>query len=656
MKKIAVLLFLLSYSTQGQITKSAKMGQTTLEELQMKFYEKDSAAVAVVLYDQGNLYTYDNNLNEFRTDYYFRIKILKNKGLDKATIRIPFFNNAYKNQEIKNIKATTYNIENGRITKKHVTKNNINTIQINTSRKEINFALPNVKIGSVIEYSYTQLNPFFLEVDDWYFQDDIPKLKSEYHSSIVGNYQYNAKLNGYFKLSRNNPSVKKRCVTFSGDGYSKLTGDCNVLDFTMTDIPSFTKEKHLTSRENYISKIEFQLESIYYTNGKKDLFTNTWKGVDRKLKSGVFFGSEIKKSSFFKKKIPEEILNTPENLSKAKNIYYYLQNHFTNNRNGFNFQKINTKRAFDEKSGTVADINMALFNALRAGDLEAKLVLVSTRGNGTPTKLYPVLNDFNYLLVKTTINNKEYFLDASSKELSFGMLSFYTLNGDGRVMDFKKGSYWQKIIPAIKTSTQTLVNIKIDSNGTINNRLRIVKKGYYAQLLREKLNTTSQKNYLENYESDYHISVTDYSAKGLSNREKQTTQLFSFKIEKETPKTDKLYLDLFFNDKIVTNPFKLESRFYPVNFGYNFSDSFRANITLPENYVVTNLPKSKAFTLPYNGGTLLFNCKKIGNKIIVVFKYQLNKVEYTNEEYFALKEYFNQIIKVQSSLITLERK
>ena len=656
MKKIAVLLFILSFTSYGQVSISTKMGQTTLEELQMKIYDKDSSAVAVVLYDQGNLFTYDNSLNGFRTDYYFRIKILKAEGLDKATIRIPFFNNSYKNQEIKNISATTYNIENGSITKKHVSKNNINTIQINTNRKEINFAFPNVKIGSVIEYSYTKLNPFLLEVSDWYFQGDIPKIKSEYHSSIVGNFQYNAKLNGYFKLSKNNPSVLKRCVTFTGDGFSKLTGDCNVLDFAMTNIPAFTKEKHLTSRENYISKISFQLESIQYTNGKKDQFTNTWKGTDRKLKSAVFFGSEIKKASFLKKKLPEEILNTQEDLAKAKNVYRYLQNHFTDNRNGYSFQKINTKKAFDTKSGTVADINMALYNALKAAKLEAFIVLASTRQNGEPTKLYPVINDFNYLLVKTTINGKEYFLDASKKYLSFGIIPFAILNGAARVMDFKKGSYWQHIVSSIKTSTNTLINVKIENNGNINIRSRIVKKGYDALLLTSKLNATSKKEYLDNYESENDFTINDYKEKGAENKEALITQTFDISKNNLDTASDRLYLNVFFFDQIASNPFKLESRFYPVNFGYKFKNSFRANISIPESYVVTSLPESKAFTLPNNGGDFLFNCKKIGNKIILVFKYQLHKVEYTNEEYFALKEYFNQILKVQSTLITLKRK
>lgn len=182
MKKIALLLlFIIPSLTYCQISKSAKMDQTTLEELKMTVYDKDSSAVAVVLYDQGNLYLYNNNLGEFRTDNYFRIKILKKDGFRKATIKIPF----YDKQEIKNIEAITYNLSDGSIKKDKLKEENIFKTTVSGEWKEISFALPNVTVGSVIEYSYTLVNPYMLHIDDWYFQDDIPKIKSEDRKSVV---------------------------------------------------------------------------------------------------------------------------------------------------------------------------------------------------------------------------------------------------------------------------------------------------------------------------------------------------------------------------------------------------------------------------------------------------------------------------------------
>ena len=624
------------------------MGQTTLEELQMTTYDKDSSAAAVVLFDHGNLFFYNKNLNETRTDYYFRIKILKKDGLKKAVIRIPY----YDKQEIKNIKGITYNIIGLTDKTTNLLEENILKKGKSGNWKEISFTLPNVKIGSVIEYSYTLINPYELNMNDWFFQDDIPKIKSQYNSSIVGHYKYNIKLNGYFPLDINNGNIKKGCVKYSGDGYTEHKVDCIVQEFSMKDVPAYIEEKYTTSKEDNISRLSFRLESIEYTTGKKDEFTSSWKATDKKFKSGLFFGSELKKSNFFKKNLPENILNQTNQLSKTKEIYYFIQSHYTNNNKSYNFQKIDTKKAFENRSGTLPEINMSLYNALKAADIEAYIVMSSTRENGKPTQLFPVITDFNYLLVKAIINGKEYFLDASKKGLPFGITPYYTLNGKVRILDFKKGSYWQEIKQSTITSTKTMINIKLDESGIVNNKLRVIKTGYDAQNSRSIINKSNKEAYLAIFDAKS-ITLNNYSVKGQDFKEDKFTETLDFTINNNPPNS--IELQLFYLDTFVNNPFKLESRFYPVDFGHTFSYNYRANISIPKNYKAKYLPESKAFSLPNNGGKLILNCKSIGNKIMVIFQFHLDKVEYNNEEYFALKEFFNQIIKIQSTAIYFEK-
>jgi hypothetical protein len=57
-KKTALLISIILFSTIlfAQKNKSSKMGQTTLEELKMTVYAKDSSASAVVLYAHTNRY------------------------------------------------------------------------------------------------------------------------------------------------------------------------------------------------------------------------------------------------------------------------------------------------------------------------------------------------------------------------------------------------------------------------------------------------------------------------------------------------------------------------------------------------------------------------------------------------------------------------
>ena len=70
---------------------------------------------------------------------------------------------------------------------------------------------------------------------------------------------------------------------------------------------------------------------------------------------------------------------------------------------------MDTKHAFLEKTGNIGEINLSLYNSLKAADIDASLVVLSTRNNGLPTKLFPVIFHFNYVIVKAVINNKDYY-------------------------------------------------------------------------------------------------------------------------------------------------------------------------------------------------------------------------------------------------------
>lgn len=252
MKKIAFLLLLSPIFLIAQKKKSSKMGQTTLEELKMTVYDKDSTATAVVLYEHANRYPDNINNQKPRTDYYYRIKILDQSSFNLASIQIYLFND----EKIKDLKAITYNLEeNGTINKSPLLKKDIFSIKEGKNWVVKKFTMPNIKVGSIIEYKYSISSPY-LKIDDWYFQSDIPKIRSEFDASILGNYNYNIKMVGYLNLDKNDSSINKRCVYVNGN-----RGDCLVYSFAMDNIPAFKVEDYMLSKKNYISKITFDLKS-----------------------------------------------------------------------------------------------------------------------------------------------------------------------------------------------------------------------------------------------------------------------------------------------------------------------------------------------------------------------------------------------------------
>ena len=113
-----------------------------------------------------------------------RIKILKEKGIAQADIEIPYYTHNNE-KKISKLNANTYNIdETGKIITTEVKKSAIYTKKIDGYYSKMIFAFPDVKAGSIIEYSYTMERETMGSLRNWYFQGRIPVRYSEYQLKI----------------------------------------------------------------------------------------------------------------------------------------------------------------------------------------------------------------------------------------------------------------------------------------------------------------------------------------------------------------------------------------------------------------------------------------------------------------------------------------
>jgi len=115
---------------------------------------------------------------------------------------------------------------------------------------------------------------------------------------------------------------------------------------------------------------------------------------------------------------------------------------------------------------------------------------------------------------------------------------------------------------------------------------------------------------------------------------------------------------IYFNpfiDKIKNNPFLLNERTYPIDFGFKKKLSYIVKINTPNNYKIISVPESVRLSIPNKGGVFLCNTTVKDNEITIFLQYSLNKTIYSPQEYPYLKEFYHQIIKSQNSLITLEK-
>ena len=649
MKKLFTLLLLLT-SINNFAQQDYTFGKITPKELEMKVYEKDSTANAVVLYEEGNTeFIEKDNHIYIQTVFYKKIKIFNKEGADFADVSIRLYNNKSLKESVKKIRGVTHNLG----ANNNLNKKNIFTNKLDEKHSEVVFTLPNIQDGSVIEYTYTLESPFTYLFTGWNFQSSIPKVVSVFKAKIPGNYVYNRELHGYLKLDKNEATIKKHCFNVEGiESYA----DCEVLYYSMKDIPAFIEEDYMTSKWNYLSRISFELSELHWFDGTNKKYTKTWKSVDSEFKTDKEIGGQLRRKSFFKNKIPDSIINTTDALKRAKKTYQFIQNHFTWNGKYRMFRDIKVTSAFSKKQGTVSEINLSLINALKVAGIDTQLTLLSTRDNGFPTKRHPVISDFNYIVAKITIDRKTYFLDATDKNLPFGVLPYRCLNNEARVMDFKNGSYWTPIVPIKNSGRKIQMLLKLNDDGDFEGNMRIISNGYTAIDKRKELHATTEEKYIENYEDENDfLEIESYKNTHLDEPEKPLKEEYKIIIENDNTVANTVYLNPFFIDKIEENPFKLKTRIYPVNFGYPRKFEYIASIIVPPNYSVESLPKSKIVKLPDNDGYFVYKITNLKNKIMVNFSFVINKVQFNSDKYLYLKEFFKQAIIAQNEPIVLKK-
>src|SRR5688500_10576118 len=240
-----------------------KFGQVTYRELDIKLYDKDTAAVAVVLDEFGKAYMDHYNDHNIVLDYYVKIKILKGGGVSYGDYQIPLHKSEKNTEKIIEVKASSFNMENGSMKEMKLNLKNVFTENLSKYYDLKKFAVPNIRVGSVIEIYYRLESPFISNFRTWEFQAEIPKVKSEFWSIIPAYYLYNISLKGFQKFSKQESSVIKDCITI---GSSKA--GCSKLEFAMVDIPAFIEEDYMTAKSNFLSSINFELAQITNSDRK----------------------------------------------------------------------------------------------------------------------------------------------------------------------------------------------------------------------------------------------------------------------------------------------------------------------------------------------------------------------------------------------------
>ena len=655
MRKIFLLLSF-SFFVITAFAQNFPFGAVTFDDNNFDRNKIDSNANAVVLKEFGtsSIQISDRTGSfELIFEYHVKIKLYSKEGFKKANVVIPIYKDGTREEFLNTIKASTFNFENGRFVETEMDKKAIFTEIKSRYWASTKFTLPNIKEGSIIEYSYRLESPNLFNFKTWEFQSDIPKVYSEYLAYIPAVYNYNVSLRGFYKLSNNKSEIARECLRVNG-----VPIDCSKIWYVMKDVPAFVEENYMTAASNFKSAIYFELSDWQMPDGRRQIYSKTWKDVDYELTSEKTLGSQMRRKDLFKETIPTITKSATDDLSKAKAVYEYIKKQIKWNNYYGTRSEDNIKKALDMRSGNVADINLSLIAALSAANLDTEAVILSTRDNGTVNKLYPIITDFNYLVAKVNIGDKSYLLDATDPLLPFGLLPLRCVNDQGRVINLKKASYWIDLTAFQKSTSSYIMDAKLNSDGKITGTITIHNTGYEALNKRKEIKKyNSIDEYVEKLDERLpKLQILKHNIINIDSVEKTLTEIYQIDFSPMgSLGNDELNFSPFFINPIVKNPFNLNERTYPVDLGAASEERIIISIALPGKFDVKEKPKDLAIALPNSGGRYLLKTNIDDNLVTFSQILQLSKAIYQAEEYPYLKEFYSKIIQNQKSDLLLKK-
>ena len=647
-----------------------KLGKVSIAELQEKAHPKDPSANAAVLFKKGEVrfeYSQETGFSVITT-VEARVKIYTKEGYNWANQEVDYrVGSSKENVDFSN--AVTYNLVDGKIEKTKLKKEGEFLEKVNRYWDRKKITMPNVKEGSVIEYQYTVRSSNIGSLRDWNFQTSIPVNYSEYKTYIPEYFIYQTNQKGYVfpKVTvEKNPNK----ITFTskersgGDriGNTKTTFSTETIDFIEAktthvgeNLPAMKEEAYVNNIDNYTSSISYELSMTKYPNEPLKPYSSDWNAVVKTIYDYEDFGPELNKTGYFEDDLKTVLSGLTTADEKIKAILNYVKTNVKwNNYYGYSCND-GVKKAYKDKTGNTAEINLMLTAMLRYANLPANPVLLSTRSNGIAA--FPNRTAFNYVIAAVETPTGFILLDASDKFSTPNVLPFRALNWVGRLVRKDGTSDQVNLMPKKVSTSSIMMNYSVDANGLVTGKLRKQQTEYNAMIFRDDVASINEDAYLEKLENrSNNIDIKEYSRNNEANLELPIMETYSFSGTNLSEIIGgKIYLKplLFFTD--VKNPFVQENREFPIDYGFPFLEKYTINISIPEGYKVEQLPAPAVITMDDNLGSFKFMTTSSESSIQLAISHEINAAIVPSDYYSVIKSYYQGMIDKQNEKIILTK-
>lgn len=609
----------------------------TPEELAVNDVPGNRAAPAVRLY-----YSYFRNDDKKFELRYERIKVLNDAGRSYADVEIPL----EPKDSLKDLKARTIHPDGSIIefTDKPFEKTVLKTR--GSKYLAATFTLPQVTVGSIVEYSYalsmgtTRLG----RVTEWQLQGDLYTVRERFRFQPFVGFLGPRPVN-----SLAGPPRPRVACSYRNQVGAPIpqTGKDGFRELELRDVAPFYAEEFMPPEADYRASM-----LCYYGSGplfSYDIFWQSWQKLMAEAADN-FIGNVAALREAVARAIGDE--TDPE--KKLRKIYA-LAKQLRNLSYEHERTEKEEKREKLKHNSSAADVLRhgygdhweidALFVGLtRAAGFDASMLMVSDRRESSFNKYILWLGQLPGLAVMVNLNGAPMILDPGTRFCPFGVLA--PRYSDTTALVVKTGGGFLKTPPAPRSSIHRMVDIKLSPDGSAKGQMSVELKGPRA--LEERLDaletdevgrrTSFEDEVIAWLPSGAVVRVTESG--GWSASEEPLTARISVEIPSLASVAGKrLVVPAYLLSSVRKRFFTSDSRLYPMDFGYPFSQNDELKLRLPEGYSLEEPPSPRKAQLPWAGYE--FSSVAEGNELAVNRSLRLDKSFFPPQDYAQLKNLFD---------------
>ncbi len=645
--RLLAAVLLLVFSVNAQKNKNNfEFGKVDKADLLMKECDFDPKAEAMVLFDVGETYcfyypTSETNPLGTQLERHVRIKILSDKGLSHADVKLPYMD--FKNvSTIKGLTAATYNLDaSGNVVVTKVDKKSIYEKRLNKRASEVVFTFPDVKVGSIIEYKFKLEAQDLYALSNWNFQASIPVRHSEFTLNFPREIELDCQSYGALDVKRN----------------FKIFGNNDIQTYSLDNIPALRDEPFISCEDDYLQHLEPRLLALNLGVRRIPL-TTTWPRIIKNLMEDEDFGIQLKRNIPRTDDLNKELANIQDPYMKMVTIHNYVRKNMEWNGYTSIWAMDGVRSAWNSKKGTTGEINFILINLLKDAGLKAAPVLISTRKNGVVRPANADYSQFDKVMAYVTIGDNFYVLDASDKHTPPNLIPYEVMYSEGLVIEslekFEGG--WKPLWNEKKVyGEQVTLHGLIDSEGRISGTA-LIRSLNYSKVNKLPVLKESRKKLIEQLiGGDATLKIDSIEIENVQSDSLPLVQKLNY-VKSASLTGDYLYFNANMFTGLEQNPFVADERTSDIMFATNRQYMINGSFFIPEGMEFDEMPRNVRMITPDTSMIFTRIIQVEKNQLMFRINVDFKKPFFPVDEYPYFKEFYKKLFDLLNEQFVIKKK